>query len=151
MIYLNIKVEPNQCRNRGLRLAGKDVTAFKIAFRQRPETNTTLRTSVVSSGASFTKEAGDRRARRCYRSLCSDSYHEDRIAFVHLAPLQDYGEHAGITAMLSCEIPQQLGCSFGGVRVERDHLATRVAFNNCQLSPIVSVLPTSVNSKKRSS
>ena len=83
-------------------------------------------------GCLYLQLAGDRRARRCYRSLCSDSYHEDRIAFVHLAPLQDYGEHAGITAMLSCEIPQQLGCSFGGVRVERDHLATRVAFNNCQ-------------------
>jgi hypothetical protein len=34
--------------------------------------------------------------------------------------------------MISGEIPQQLGCSFGGVRVERDYLATRVAFNNCQ-------------------
>ena len=55
----------------------------------------------------------DRRARRDYRSLCSDTDHEDRIAFVHLAPLQTYGEHAGITAMISCEIPQQLGCSFG--------------------------------------
>jgi len=36
VIYLNIKVEPDQCRSRGLRLVGKDVTAFKIGFRRRP-------------------------------------------------------------------------------------------------------------------
>ena len=112
VIYLNIKVEPDQCRSRGLRLVGKDVTAFKIGYRRRRKRTQTYALRQFHR-VPLLQLTDDRRARRGYSSLCSDTYHEHRIACVHLAPLQTYGEHAGITAMISCEIPQQLGCSFG--------------------------------------
>ena len=89
-----------------------------------------------------------RTARRRYRSPCSDSFQEDRIALVDPAPLQDRSEHTGIAAMVSAEMLQQLGCCYGGVGIERDHRASRVALNNRHFQPVADFqrLPTSDNS-----
>jgi hypothetical protein len=75
-------------------------------------------------------------ARRRYRLACSDSRQEYRIALVDPAPLQDRSEHAGITAMFSPEMLQQLGCCFGGVGIERDHRASRVALYTRHFQPV---------------
>ncbi len=78
-------------------------------------------------------------ARRRYRLACFGSRQKDRIALVNSAILQDSCEHTGIAAVISADMLQHLGCCFGGVGVECDHLAARVALNKRDFQPVTDI------------
>lgn len=51
-----------------------------------------------------------------------------------------YGsKNAGVTVMFSTKMRQHPGRCFGGIRVERYHRASRIAFDDCQLQPVANL------------